>query len=603
MEDKVRQSRQLSFFQYLIASLLLATLTLCAGCAGGSGLTAPVIDAAGDSPPPKAVRQGWGENPVAVPDASPRQGGVPLLVHFFGKDSYDPDGEIVLWAWNFGDATGGEWAWQSYTASEGEAWHEYTSPGIKVAQLVVWDNDHNFDQAFVKIDMRKGNNANPIAMASADPTEGYAPLTVEFSAAGSYDPDGTIEKYEWDLDNDGIFEDFTDTEGAASHEYTAEGTYTAVLQVTDDYGAVSMDSVEITVDAPEGPGDWWMFGREPTHNRRSPFTGPTTNALKWSYTTGSNLLSSPAIGAKGTIYIGSNDRKLYAISSDGNQKWTFTTGSSIGFSSPAIGADGTIYIGSDKLYAVNPGGTQKWSYATGNCAYSSPAIGADGTIYVCSGNWLYAIGPGGSLVWRYQTSGNAGYCSPAIGAYGTVYVSSGDGNIHAIKPDGNPLGGNWPFATGNSVYGSPSIGADGTVYVGCRDQKLYAIKSDGTLKWSYAAGSWILYSSPAIGADGTIYIGSFDHKLHAINADGTSKWSYTTGYNVQGSPTIGADGTVYVGSNDGKLYAINPDDGTLKWSYTTGSWVNSSPAIGADGTIFVGSQDYKLYAIGPGEGV
>ena len=36
-------------------------------------------------------------------------------------------------------------------------------------------------------------------------------------------------------------------------------------------------------------------------------------------------------------------------------------------SSPAIGADGTIYVGSedDKLYAINPDGSQKWAFSTG----------------------------------------------------------------------------------------------------------------------------------------------------------------------------------------------------------------------------------------------
>ena len=39
-------------------------------------------------------------------------------------------------------------------------------------------------------------------------------------------------------------------------------------------------------------------------------------------------------------------------------KWEFLTGSSV-YSSPAIGADGTIYVGSydSKFYAINPDGT------------------------------------------------------------------------------------------------------------------------------------------------------------------------------------------------------------------------------------------------------
>ena len=47
-------------------------------------------------------------------------------------------------------------------------------------------------------------------------------------------------------------------------------------------------------------------------------------------------------------------------------------------SSPAIGADGTIYVGSydHKLCAINPDGTEKWSFDTGNYVHSSVAIAA-----------------------------------------------------------------------------------------------------------------------------------------------------------------------------------------------------------------------------------
>jgi len=71
------------------------------------------------------------------------------------------------------------------------------------------------------------------------------------------------------------------------------------------------------------------------------------------------VYSSPAIGTDGTVYIGSDDAKLYALNPDGTLKWTYTTGGSIGYSSPAIGEDGTVYVGSQdtKLYAIRPDGS------------------------------------------------------------------------------------------------------------------------------------------------------------------------------------------------------------------------------------------------------
>ena len=64
--------------------------------------------------------------------------------------------------------------------------------------------------------------------------------------------------------------------------------------------------------------------------------------------------SSPAIGSDGTVYVGSDDKKLYAINGkNGVKLWEFKTGWSVR-SSPAIGSDGTVYVGSDdhKLYAI-----------------------------------------------------------------------------------------------------------------------------------------------------------------------------------------------------------------------------------------------------------
>jgi outer membrane protein assembly factor BamB len=341
---------------------------------------------------------------------------------------------------------------------------------------------------------------------------------------------------------------------------------------------------------------WPMRGHDLLHTGSSPYTGPATAAQKWAFTTGNKIWSSPAIGADGTIYLGSNDKKFYAINPDGTQRWTFTTGGLVR-SVPAIGTDGTVYVGSwdKKFYAINPDGTQRWAFTTGDYVESSPAIGADGTVYV--GSWdnkLYAINPNGTKRWEFTTNGNV-YSSPVIGTDGTIYVGSNDNKLYAIYPDGRQR---WAFSTGGYIWSSPAIGANGTVYVGSRDTKIYAINPDGTLYWSFTTGGEV-QSSPAIGTDGTIYVGSDNNKLYAIKPDGTQRWSFTTSNMVRSSPSIGTDGTVYVGSHDNKLYAVNPN-GTQRWAFTTGDLMWSTPAIGSDGIIYVGSYDGKLYAIGNG---
>ena len=74
----------------------------------------------------------------------------------------------------------------------------------------------------------------------------------------------------------------------------------------------------------------------------------------WEFETGAEVYSSPAIGSDGTVYVGSEDKKLYAINGKSGVKlWEFETGDRV-ISPPAIGPDGTVYVGSydKKLYAI-----------------------------------------------------------------------------------------------------------------------------------------------------------------------------------------------------------------------------------------------------------
>jgi glucose/arabinose dehydrogenase len=88
-------------------------------------------------------------------------------------------------------------------------------------------------------------NQPPTARISASPTSGNAPLTVSFDGSASSDPEGRPLSYSWDLNGDGAFGDATTA--TASFTYTAAGSYTAGLRVTDDQGASGTASVVITV--------------------------------------------------------------------------------------------------------------------------------------------------------------------------------------------------------------------------------------------------------------------------------------------------------------------------------------------------------------------
>ena len=86
-------------------------------------------------------------------------------------------------------------------------------------------------------------NAPPQAVASGTPTSGIAPLTVNFSSAGSNDPDGSIASYSWNFGDGSALS----TVPSPSHVYSSPGTFTAVLTVTDNRGATGSAQVVTTV--------------------------------------------------------------------------------------------------------------------------------------------------------------------------------------------------------------------------------------------------------------------------------------------------------------------------------------------------------------------
>ena len=90
-------------------------------------------------------------------------------------------------------------------------------------------------------------NAPPVANAGADQT-GNIGQVLTFSAAASYDPDGTIANnyiWIWGDNTAGSFSTVT-----ATHSYANPGTYTVTLTVFDNDGATATDSLTVTVNAP-----------------------------------------------------------------------------------------------------------------------------------------------------------------------------------------------------------------------------------------------------------------------------------------------------------------------------------------------------------------
>lgn len=344
--------------------------------------------------------------------------------------------------------------------------------------------------------------------------------------------------------------------------------------------------------------DWPMFRGAPALTGVATGHLPDKPALLWTFKTQGPIKSSPAI-ANGRVFIGSNDRQLYALDfATGKLIWAFTNSESIE-SSPLV-LDGKIYVGANdaNLYALDANsGKELWKFQTGDKILGAPnwfTIGDKTNILVGSYDFkLYCLdATTGKSNWVYE-SANYINGSPAVADGQTVFGGC-DGLLYVIAlADGTLARSN---EIGAPIAASVAL-TDGHAYFGHYENRFLSVDlKAGSNAWTFRDREFPYFSSPAITSDRVVF-GGRDKKLHCVNrADGASVWSFATRGKVDSSPVVCGD-KVVVGSNDGRLYLVSLKDGQELWSYEIGQPVESSPAV-ADGKIVIGSDDGNVYCFG-----
>ncbi|MFN8138641.1 MAG: PKD domain-containing protein [Fimbriimonadales bacterium] len=180
----------------------------------------------------KMLMPAGNQYPVAVINPGPTGGDIPLTINFTSNGSYDPDGNIAAYDWDFGDGS---------TSTAPNPSHTFTFAGPFTVSLTVTDNLGLQTKQVIKV-RAKHSNILPVAIARAEPPKGKAPMDVVFYADMSYDPDGFIGNIRW------VFSDGGEYWGAvAYHSYPVPGNYTVTMTVWDDAGASSSVTIPIGV--------------------------------------------------------------------------------------------------------------------------------------------------------------------------------------------------------------------------------------------------------------------------------------------------------------------------------------------------------------------
>ena len=182
-------------------------------------------------------------NSPPVVDAGENQVIAPMESTYLFANASDPDGDPILqWNWqvvssptgstpvvtcagnncqvaSFTGDLEGEYTFAA-TAYDGYAW---STPDY--VTVTVWKNDP------------------PVVVVTANPVSGTTPLTVQFDASQSYDPDNDLLVFRWNFgDGSGI-----SSEVSPEHTYVYTGTYYCIVEVTDPYMEVTMDWILIQV--------------------------------------------------------------------------------------------------------------------------------------------------------------------------------------------------------------------------------------------------------------------------------------------------------------------------------------------------------------------
>jgi outer membrane protein assembly factor BamB len=169
-----------------------------------------------------------------------------------------------------------------------------------------------------------------------------------------------------------------------------------------------------------------------------------TGATDWTFAAGA-VTAPPAIDGS-TVYFGSADDKVYAVSeATGTKTWSFQTPKPVS-DTPALSNQGTpgnaltVLIGSGNgtLYALNAAnGSLDFSQAIGAPIVGVAAVKQVAIIDTSAGVVGACRTYAAILLWRHTVS-NAGITSPPAIVDGTVYLGAGDGGLYAFTGYGQP---------------------------------------------------------------------------------------------------------------------------------------------------------------------
>jgi PKD repeat protein len=183
--------------------------------------------------------------PPVADAAGPYYAAIDSVVNFDARASADPDGDSLIYVWSFGDSSA------PYLGGAVVS-HVYSDSGNYQVVLQVQDNfgglASDTTTAIIAtnqppiVDIR----ASELSVISICADTYLIGLTID----QAYDADGSIVAYEWDF---GDGSPHSNSSASLTHVFPVPGIYTVKLMVTDNQGAIGMDSEKILLNHDYAP--------------------------------------------------------------------------------------------------------------------------------------------------------------------------------------------------------------------------------------------------------------------------------------------------------------------------------------------------------------
>jgi outer membrane protein assembly factor BamB len=345
-----------------------------------------------------------------------------------------------------------------------------------------------------------------------------------------------------------------------------------------------------------------MLHGDPRHSHRSSAVGPTRANLRWKTRLEGAIEAQVVVSPdERTLYVASLDGSLTALDAEsGAIQWRLPLGDRA-YSTPTVAPNGTIYVGSDakRFYAVTPKGTVQWKLET-NAEADTGAVIAGDRILFAAGPSVFAVRPGGDVAWRFDAKKKV-FTAPALTSGGLITVGSQDHHVYALSASGALA---WKVDLGADVDGAPAIADDDTIVVGTDAGEIVRLSAAGEVLVRTSVGGFVR-GTLSVSRNGDALAGVYGPtpRVVRVGVDGGVTAAFAvqgTGsreLGVHGGPLEDASGALFFGAQDDVVHALGPD-GAWEWSFTTGGDVDAPLTLLSTGALVVASDDGYVYLLG-----